>query len=59
MGHTIQFESHWGELAHIIIDKLENNREVLEYYGQPLPIKLNYTSKSGRRVRTAHTPDFL
>lgn len=58
MGQTIQFESHRGELAHII-DKLEHNREVLEYYDQPPPIELNYTSKSGRRVRTAHTPDFF
>lgn len=58
MGHTIQFESHRGELAHII-DKLEHNRTVLEYYDQPPPIELNYASKSGRRVRTAHTPDFF
>lgn len=58
MGQTIQFESHRGELAHII-DKLAHNREVLEYYDQPPAIELNYTSKSGRRVRTAHTPDFF
>ena len=58
MGQTIQFESHRGELAHII-DKLEHNPNVLEYYDQPPPIELNYSSKSGRQVRTAHTPDFF
>ncbi|WP_179076303.1 TnsA endonuclease N-terminal domain-containing protein [Nostoc sp. C057] len=58
MGHTIQFESHRGELAHII-DKLEHNRQVLEYYDQPPPIELNYISKSNRQVRTSHTPDFF
>ena len=58
MGQTIQFESHRGELAHII-DKLEHNQDVLEYYDQPPPIELNYISKSGRQVRTAHTPDFF
>ncbi len=58
MGQTIQFESHRGELAHII-DKLEHNPEVLEYYDQPPSIELNYLSKRGRQVRTAHTPDFF
>lgn len=58
MNQTIQFESHRGELAHII-DKLEHNPKVLEYYDQPPPIELNYNSKSGRTVRTAHTPDFF
>ncbi|MBD2441198.1 TnsA endonuclease N-terminal domain-containing protein [Nostoc sp. FACHB-110] len=58
MGHTIQFESHRGELAHII-EKLEHNRQVLEYYDQPPPIELNYVSKSNRQVRTSHTPDFF
>lgn len=58
MGQTIQFESHRGELAHII-DQLEHNREVLEYYDQPPPLELNYFSKSDRQVRTMHTPDFF
>ncbi|MCC5619398.1 DDE-type integrase/transposase/recombinase [Nostoc sp. CHAB 5836] len=58
MGQTIQFESHRGELAHII-DQLEHNREVLEYYDQPPPLELNYFSKSARQVRTRHTPDFF
>jgi putative transposase len=58
MGRTIQFESHRGELAHII-DGLEYNPDVIEYYDQPSIIELNYLSKSGKKVRTQHTPDFF
>lgn len=57
MGKTIQFESHRNELAHIY--KLENDDDVLEYYDQPLPIFLDYLSKSGRRNYHSHTPDFF
>ena len=38
MGVTIQFESHTVELAAIF--ELEHDRDVLEYYDQPPPIKL-------------------
>jgi putative transposase len=58
MGRTIQFESHRGELAHII-DGLEHNPDVIEYYDQPSMIELNYLSKSGKKVRSQHTPDFF
>ncbi|MBW4509313.1 MAG: heteromeric transposase endonuclease subunit TnsA [Scytonematopsis contorta HA4267-MV1] len=58
MGVTIQFESHRGELGHII-DFLEHGREVLEYYDQPTPIELIYKSKNGNNVRCNHTPDFF
>jgi hypothetical protein len=58
MGVTIQFESHRGELAHII-DKLEHGLDVLEYYDQPPPIELIYLSKNGNLVRCSHTPDFF
>ncbi|MBD1897731.1 DDE-type integrase/transposase/recombinase [Coleofasciculus sp. FACHB-129] len=57
MRKTIQFESHRNELAHIY--KLEHDQDVLEYYDQPPPIELNYLSKSGRRNRHLHTPDFF
>jgi hypothetical protein len=57
MGGTIQFESHRNELAHIY--KLEIDDDVLEYYDQPPPIFLDYLSKSGRRNRHQHTPDFF
>jgi transposase InsO family protein len=58
MGNTIQFESHRGELAHIM-DRLEHDKRVLEFYDQPSKIELNYLSKNGRKVRTTHTPDFF
>jgi putative transposase len=58
MGRTIQFESHRGELAHII-DGLEYNPDVIEYYDRPSTIELNYLSKSGKKVRSQHTPDFF
>lgn len=57
MGRTIQFESHRNELAHIY--KLEHAEDVLEYYDQPPPIELDYFSKTGRRNRHQHTPDFF
>lgn len=57
MGHTINFESHTVELCGIY--ELEHDGTVLEYFDQPYTIKLNYTSRSGRRVGTPHTPDFL
>ncbi|MDZ8052206.1 MAG: DDE-type integrase/transposase/recombinase [Aulosira sp. ZfuVER01] len=58
MGRTIQFESHRGELGHII-ENLEHGKEVLEYYDQPPAIELIYFSKTDRKVRTRHTPDFF
>ena len=58
MGRTIQFESHRGELAYII-DGLEHNSDVIEYHDQPSIIELSYLSKSNKKVRTQHTPDFF
>ncbi|MEM6401099.1 MAG: DDE-type integrase/transposase/recombinase [Cyanobacteria bacterium P01_D01_bin.116] len=58
MGVTIQFESHRGELAHII-DYLEHNKEVLEYYDQPPAIELVYKGKNNNLIRCRHTPDFF
>lgn len=57
MGVTIQFESHRTELARIY--ELEHDPAVLEYYDQPPAIELVYASKSGRRLRHQHTPDFF
>ena len=57
MGMTIQFESHYHELAGIYA--MEYDSEVLEYYDQPPSIKLNYESVSGRQVVVKHTPDFF
>ncbi|KAM3090542.1 Tn7 transposase TnsA N-terminal domain-containing protein [Phormidesmis sp. 146-12] len=57
MGLTIQFESHRNELARI--HELEHDQMVLEYYDQPPPIELVYSSKIGRRTRHQYTPDFF
>lgn len=57
MGVTIQFESHKVELPFIY--QLEHDSNVLEYYDQPSPIKLDYQSKSGRKLGVLHTPDFF
>lgn len=57
MGVTIQFESHWVELAGIY--EMEHDVGVLEFFDQPPPIKLEYESATGRRVGVLHTPDFF
>ncbi|HEU0139739.1 MAG TPA: DDE-type integrase/transposase/recombinase [Bryobacteraceae bacterium] len=57
MGVTIQFESHRVELAGIY--EMEHDLEVLEFYDQPLQIKLNYESPGGKRLGVLHTPDFF
>lgn len=57
MGLTIQFESHKVELPFIY--EFEHDDNVLEYYDQPNPIKLNYESNKGRKLGVLHTPDFF
>lgn len=57
MGITIQFESHKVELPFIY--QLEHDEDVLEFYDQPLAIKLNYQGKTGRQLGVLHTPDFF
>lgn len=57
MEATIQFESHRVELAGIY--EMEHDADVLEYYDQPPPIKLEYQSDKGRRLVVLHTPDFF
>jgi putative transposase len=57
MGVTIQFESHRVELAGIY--EMENDPEVLEFYDQPIQIKLDYATATGRRLGVIHTPDFF
>ena len=57
MGVTIQFESHRVELAAIY--ELEHDQEVLEYYDQPPPIRLEYESAKGRHLAVLHTPDYF
>jgi len=55
MGKTIQFESHKNELARI--KEYEHDSNVIEYYDQPPPIKLDYEGSNGRRLGVFHTPD--
>ncbi len=57
MGVTIQFESHRVELAGIY--EMEHDPEVLEFYDQPIQIKLDYEGIGGRRLGVLHTPDFF
>jgi hypothetical protein len=57
MGVTIQFESHKNELPHI--QTLEHDSEVIEFYDQPPPIKIEYRSAAGRHLGVLHTPDFF
>src|SRR5213593_3674807 len=52
MGVTIQFESHRVELAGIY--EMEHDPDVLEYFDQPIAIKLDYESLGGRRVGVMH-----
>lgn len=57
MGKTIQFESHTVELRAIY--QMEHDPEVLEFYDQPPPFKIQYQSQSGRKIGHYHTPDFF
>lgn len=57
MGVTIQFESHKNELPFIY--EYEHDDDVLEYYDQPYPIKLNYKSVNGRQLGIWHTSDYF
>ena len=56
-GLTIQFESHTVELWAIY--QMEHDPNVLEFYDQPPPFKVQYQSQSGRKIAHYHTPDFF
>jgi putative transposase len=57
MGRTIQFESHRNELAAIL--EMEHDPEVVEFYDQPTPIRLDYRTATGKAVGALHTPDYF
>jgi putative transposase len=58
MGWTVQFESLHVELAAVV--DMEKDDDVFEYWDQPIEeVQLGWTSRSGRTVRTASTPDFF
>ena len=55
---SVQFDSHKLELPAIY--ETEHNPDVLEYYDQPIKIKLKYSAKESKRnVGAIHTPDFF
>ena len=58
MGRVIQAESRTVELVAIRC-AYEFEPQVLEYWDQPCRMPLQYLARNGRRVRVAHTPDFL
>lgn len=58
MGVTIQFESHTCELAEILtLEHIEE--DVLEFWDQPLTVKLEYKNKNGTNIYPTYTPDFF
>lgn len=57
MGQTIQFESHTVELWAIY--QMEHDPDVLEFYDQPPPFKIQYKNLAGRNIGHYHTPDFF
>ncbi|MDR0534668.1 MAG: Mu transposase C-terminal domain-containing protein [Verrucomicrobiales bacterium] len=57
MGFSIDFESHTLELPYIHM--LEHDPAVVEYYGQPSQIPLNYQRIGGKRISFYSTPDFF
>lgn len=57
MGKVIQFESHKVELP--AIEEYEADEDVLEYYDQPIQLKLRFASSNGRTIACKHIPDFF
>ena len=57
MGLTIQYESGHYELA--FVKMWERDEDVLEYWDQPLTIKIFYVRKDGRNHAVFYTPDFF
>lgn len=57
MGLTIQFESHTVELWAIY--QMEHDPNVLEFYDQPPPFKIQYKNCALRNIGHYHTPDFF
>ena len=57
MHRAIQAESHRNEL--VGVREKEHDKNTLEYYDQPPPIKLEYHAKSGRKVALLYTPDYF
>ena len=57
MGMSIQYESYTVELVAMYV--MEYDDDVLEYYDQPITLKLDYSRENGKRIAFYYTPDFL
>ncbi|UNP76225.1 DDE-type integrase/transposase/recombinase [Bacillus nitratireducens] len=57
MGMSIQYESYTVELVAMYV--MEYDDDVLEYYDQPINLKLDYSRENGKRIAFYYTPDFL
>ncbi|CUB35086.1 MULTISPECIES: TnsA endonuclease N-terminal domain-containing protein [Bacillus] len=57
MGMSIQYESYTVELVAMYV--MEYDDDVIEYYDQPITLKLDYSRESGKRIAFYYTPDFL
>lgn len=57
MGMSIQYESYTVELVAMYL--MEYDDDVLEYYDQPVTLKLDYSRENGKRISFYYTPDFL
>jgi putative transposase len=60
MGHTIQFESHTCELPFILSRcEFPPNDDVIEYWDQPVTLRVRYKNQKGRMITVNNTPDFF
>jgi hypothetical protein len=57
MGSIFHFETRKVEWP--LLEYLEHDQNVIEYYCQPIPIELRYLEPTGKTVVTSHTPDYF
>lgn len=57
MNCMIQFDSHTNKNPQAVF--LENDDNVIEYYDQPVPIKLVYRNQKNRNIGLLHTADYF
>ncbi len=57
MGRSISTESHTAERAFIVLKEFDD--QVLEFWDQPPPIKVEKVNRRGRVQGISYTPDFL
>ncbi|MDD2270959.1 MAG: DDE-type integrase/transposase/recombinase [Desulfuromonadaceae bacterium] len=57
MGCIIQFESHQVEFPFAV--DFENDEEIIEFYDQPVSVKLTYKNIKGRHLGIISRPDYF